>query len=155
MSAYALVEDGVVTEVVETPPGTPMLRHRYHPDVLAKFVPVPVAFRPQVQPGWTWDGNAFAPPLPPSVLPPAVPHEVTNFQARAVLMSLPGPGGVGTMFEAADAALRAQGGTAWQAWEYANNLTRDGELVTTMAAGLGLSPEQVDALFIAASAVEA
>jgi hypothetical protein len=65
MTTYAFVEDGVVREVVHTPPGTPMLKHRYHADLLPKFVPVVGLLVPQVAPGWRWDGSAFLPPAPP------------------------------------------------------------------------------------------
>ena len=71
MSTYARVDGGVVQEVVDTPPGTPMLRDRYHPDVLASFVPVPIAMARRVVPGWVWDGASFNPP-PAHDSPPAI-----------------------------------------------------------------------------------
>lgn len=156
MTAYARVENGVVAEVVEIDPGTPMLRQRYPAALLPSFTPIPSGMADRVEPGWTWDGNAFAPPPDAGAAPPPVPREVTNFQARAVMMARPDPSGQRvSLFEAVDAALRAEGGQAWQAWEYANTLTRDGVLVAAMAGRLGLSPDQLDALFTAAARVEA
>jgi hypothetical protein len=84
-------------------------------------------------------------PIPP----PPVPRVVTNFQARAALMQA-------DLFETVNAAV--MGGSdalAKQAWEYANEITRDGALVNSLATGLGLTSAQLDDLFRAASVVEA
>ena len=81
-------------------------------------------------------------------LPPAVPAAVTNFQARAVLMQM-------GLFDAVNAALQAQGGMSWQAWEQANEFTRNGALLNQMAEQFGLTPAALDALFIAAAQIEA
>jgi hypothetical protein len=85
---------------------------------------------------------------------PAAPRTVTNFQLRAALMAMPGPSG-GTMYDAVDAAVHAQGGVALQAWEYANEVNRTGPLVQQMAAGFGFSEAQLDALFTAAAGISA
>lgn len=81
---------------------------------------------------------------------PPVPAVVTNFQARAALLAA-------GLFDQVDAAIKAQPVTsaAYQAWEYANELTRAGVLVNTMAAELGLSAGQLDELFRAAAEIEA
>lgn len=77
-----------------------------------------------------------------------VPQEVTNFQARAALMAV-------GKFTLVDDALKAAGGVALQAWEYANNISRSGALVNSMATQLGLTQEEIDDLFIAAEQIEA
>lgn len=77
-----------------------------------------------------------------------VPYEVTNFQARAALMA-------SGQFTLVDTAIKAVGGVALQAWEYANNITRNGALVNSMAVSLGLTEEELDNLFIEASNIEA
>ena len=59
---FALLDGGVVAEVVRVMPGEPPVEERYHPDVAANFVPVPRAQSAQVAPGWRWDGMAFQPP---------------------------------------------------------------------------------------------
>ena len=88
-------------------------------------------------------------------VPQPVPQSVTNFQARAVLMATPGPPGFATLFEAVHAALEAQGGVAWQAWEYANVFERQGALVNSLASDFGLTSAQIDAMFRAADLVAA
>lgn len=69
MTVHARVEGGEVREVVETPPGTPLLRDRYPPALLRSFVPVPPAQARLVAQGWLWDGAAFRPPPPPAAPP--------------------------------------------------------------------------------------
>jgi hypothetical protein len=98
--------------------------------------------------------DAYTPP------PPPVPDRVTNFQARAVMIATPAPGG-GTLYDAVDAAIQAgknasaAGRLAWSAWEYANEVTRAGDLVAQLGAQLGLTEAQIDALFVAAAQIEA
>lgn len=65
MTTYALVEAGIVREVVDVPAGTATLSARFHPDVVAKMVSVPAAMGRQVGPGWSWDGSAFSAPAAP------------------------------------------------------------------------------------------
>lgn len=77
MSKFALVDAGLVREVIVVPPGTAMLRDRFHPDVLAKLVTIPPTMVAQVGPGWRWDGSAFIAPL----LSPASP---TYIQAGVI-----------------------------------------------------------------------
>ena len=89
-------------------------------------------------------------PLP---APPRVPHEVSNFQARAMLKNMPGSGQGRTLFDDVDDALEAKGGIPWQAWEYATSFRRDSSLVAAIAAQLNLSDEQIDEMFIAAAAI--
>ena len=93
--------------------------------------------------------GAFYPPGPPRV-----PAAVTNFQARAVMMATPMPGG-GSLFDAVDATLRAEGGVRWQAWEQANEFVRNGMMINGMAADFGMTQADIDRLFIAASTVTA
>lgn len=100
------------------------------------------AYRAERLPAW----EAWHAAQPPPRMP--VPQEVTNFQARAALMQA-------GLFQAVDDALRAAGGAAWQAWEYANVFTRGGTLVNGMAAQLGLTDAQLDDLFRAAALIEA
>lgn len=73
-----------------------------------------------------------------------VPQSVTNFQARAALMDA-------GLFEEADSAVRAAGGIAFQAWEYAGVFERRSPLIDALGKGLGLSDAEIDGLFIAAA----
>ena len=91
----------------------------------------------------------------PNGVPVVVPPDTaTNFQIRAALMDMPGPSG-GTMYDAVNVAVHAQGGVALQAWEYANEVNRSGPLVQQMAARFGFDEASLDALFIAAAGISA
>lgn len=81
---------------------------------------------------------------------PPVPASVTNFQARAALLAA-------GLFGQVDAAIKAQpqDSPAYQAWEYANDVTRNGTLVNSMAETLGLTSAQLDDLFRQAATIEA
>lgn len=93
--------------------------------------------------------------------PPTVPRTVTNFQARAAMMQVPGSTPGTSLFSEVDAAIRAgkdsgpEGAIAFQAWEFANDFYRDGALINALGAGFGQSQADIDALFIAASTIEA
>jgi hypothetical protein len=83
--------------------------------------------------------------------PPAprfVPQTITNYQCRAALTER-------GLFDQVDAAIRAQGGLALQAWEYANEVSRGGTLAPAMAAMLGFSDEDADEFFIEAATIVA
>ena len=81
---------------------------------------------------------------------PPVPAAVTNFQARAALLAA-------GLFAQVDAAMKAQppDSAAYQAWEYANEITRNGTLVNSVAETLGLTAAQLDDLFRQAATIEA
>jgi hypothetical protein len=101
---------------------------------------------------------------------PPAPLKVTMAQARAVMRATMVDSET-SLLDAADAALRAglaatgelskshpdriAAETRWQFWEYANEMTRDGLLVAEMGPQLGLDDAQLDALFAAASQLEA
>jgi len=91
-------------------------------------------------------------PVPPAP-PPVGPREVTNFQARALLMSMPGSAEGRSLFDDVDDALRAMGGVPWQAWEYTTVFPRHSALIATIAAQLSLTEEQIDQMFLAAAAI--
>lgn len=99
------------------------------------------------------DGRFIDTPAPPVTV--QVPATVSNFQCRALLMGLPGSAPGRTLFQDVDAMLHAEGGVALQAWEYANDVARQGALVAKMAGRLGLSDAQVDDLFVTASGIVA
>ncbi len=96
--------------------------------------------------GLTLLSEAVAPPL--RTEPAPVPEVVTKFQARAALRRI-------GLLEQVQAAVQAAGGEALDAWEYANHVYRNGALVISMSAALGLTPNQLDALFQMAESIEA
>lgn len=65
MDRYALVQDGIVQEVIVPAPDGPALGDLYHADLVARMVPVSA----DVQPGWVRleDGVFAAPPRGPSL----------------------------------------------------------------------------------------
>ena len=88
---------------------------------------------------------------------PFVPATVTNFQARAVLMKMASLTGdpKRSMFDDINDTLLASGGLAWAAWEYANDVERNGVLVASLGDRLGLSGAAMDQLFIEAGKITA
>jgi hypothetical protein len=97
--------------------------------------------------------SAWTPASPPQPPGNNVPVEVTNLQARMVMMQTPGRTNGMSLFEEVDAALRATGGTAWMAWEYANTISRNSQLVQQLATQFGLSDRQLDEMFIRAAQI--
>lgn len=81
---------------------------------------------------------------------PRVMPTITLWKARAVLQRH-------GLFNAADAyidAHKADEPELYQAWNYGNFLTRSSNLVKGMQARLGISDEQVDAMFAEAAKSE-
>ena len=80
-------------------------------------------------------------------MPPRIPREIANWRAKAILASM----GMIDQVEAAIASLPEPERTVITvAWQGDARLARNGPTVTALAPALGLSPEQVDAMFIAA-----
>ena len=101
-------------------------------------------------------GNPIA--VAPPVKPAAVPAQVTAFQARAALHAMPGKTAPATLLDDVDAAVTAAAvanPVAALAWEYATVITRGGQFVASISAALGLTSDQVDAVFTAASKIAA
>ena len=71
----------------------------------------------------------------------AVPAEVTNAQARAALRAA---GLLDTVQAAIDKAAADE---VRDAWEYSPTISRGSSLVASLGTAIGLSPEQIDALF--------
>lgn len=88
-----------------------------------------------------WEIEDAKPPVAP------VPEVVTMRQARLALL------GAGSLHQV-NGAIAAMPGDEGEAarieWEYARVVQRDSALVVRLAEGLGMYPEQVDALFVAA-----
>jgi len=90
------------------------------------------------------DGDFPVPPPPP----PPVPQSVTMRQARLAMLGA----GILSGVEAAIAAMLGDEGKAAQIeWEYATEVRRDWPLVQNLIPALGMTSEQVDALFVQAA----
>lgn len=99
----------------------------------------------------TGDVTPWTGPLPTFTIKPRVPASVTMRQARLALLS------AGTL-DAVDTALsniadEATKKAAQIEWEFASVVERKSNLVKTMAAAMGLSDADLDALFVAAGAL--
>jgi len=89
--------------------------------------------------------------IDPSLVPVVIPASVTARQARLALLSR-------GLIDAVAVALAAipdpvQRTAAQIEWEYATVIERNSPLVTSLAAGLGLTAADIDALFEAASRI--
>jgi hypothetical protein len=79
-----------------------------------------------------------------------VPHEVTMRQARLALFAA---GKLSSVDAAIDAMPEPNKTLARIEWEYSNAVQRNNAFVAALGPALGMTDEQVDALFIAASAL--
>ena len=88
-----------------------------------------------------------APYEPPTELPVSVPASIKAWQAKAVLK-------MNGLFEAAEAAIAAlpepQKTVVESAWINQADFARTSETVTSLATALGITAEQMDAMFIQA-----
>jgi hypothetical protein len=96
---------------------------------------------------WSFDGNTWTnvPPPPPPI---PVPQSVTRFQAFAALTNA-------GLYAQAMNAVNAAGGLTLLAWNNALNFERSSPSIAAIAASLNLTSEQVDALFVAGSQIQA
>lgn len=83
---------------------------------------------------------------PVVVQPIPVPQSVTMRQARLALLAA-------GLLDPVNIAVLAAGSAAQVEWEYASEVQRSAGLVPAMAAALGMSDAQIDALFVAAAAL--
>ena len=99
-------------------------------------------------PGFTTtdEGLTYAPPAPVS----AVPTVLTMRQARLVLFTA---GLIGSVQAAIDALPSPDKEKAQIEWDYSNEVQRHNGFVSQLAPSLGLTSEQVDALFITGAAL--
>jgi hypothetical protein len=87
--------------------------------------------------------------LPP--LPPRVPREIPNWRAKAMLAQM---GKLATVEAAIQAMPEPERTIVSLAWGGDAKLERHGKTVLGLAALLGLSSDEIDALFIAAEGIE-
>lgn len=91
--------------------------------------------------GDAYAGGLFIKPPAPPPAPPPVPQSLTPLQARRVLRRH-------NKLALVEQAVAAAGEEAQEAWEFANAIQRDDPLVAQLMLVVGLSPGQVDALFV-------
>lgn len=136
-SRYVIVESGVVVNAVLA-----------EADWIAEHHPGAIESATAAV-GDTWNGSAFVRPTPAVV----VPAEVTMAQARIALSR------AGVTQAAVDDVIAAlpAGATRTEAaiwWDKSNTVRRNSGNVATLAPALGLDAAALDALFIAAAAIQ-
>lgn len=97
-----------------------------------------------------WKGEMYVPPV--SVV---VPDQVEAWRIKAILVSMPGRIGGGTLLEDANVVASKAGGVAAIAWNGAPFFTRASPTIAALAPTLGLEPADLDRIFIEAAQVEA
>jgi hypothetical protein len=93
------------------------------------------------------DYGEHAEPAPPPP-PPVIPFEIANWRARAVLEIA---GLLPTVETALEAIAGEAGIVARAAWSQGAPFVRSGATVAALSAALGLTSEQVDAMFLQAA----
>lgn len=81
---------------------------------------------------------------------PVVPASITMRQARLALL---GAGVLATVDQAIAGMPGIEGEAARIEWEYAQEVRRDSPLIAALGPAIGLTTEQIDALFIAGAAL--
>lgn len=134
---YAYVENNTAVEVVESDPH--ML---FVPHYAAQFVEV----ADEVQAGWKLEVGEWVEPDPVIY----IPQEVTMRQARLALLE---NGLLANVQPAINSLPEPDKTKAQIEWEYSNALQRSNPFVAVLGAALGLSSQDLDDLFIQASAL--
>jgi hypothetical protein len=100
-----------------------------------------------------WAENNTPDPAVPVL--PAVPPQVTRWQAYAVMLQTPSAihPAPATLFSDVLAIVQATGGTMALAWANQGFVYRNGTFLHAVAAQLNLSDATLDALFTAAAAI--
>lgn len=131
---YAQITNGVVSAVTET--------HSVidAPDMIS------IASLDASLLGNSYADGVFTPPPPPSL----VPTKITMRQARLVLFTAGLLNAVPTAINALPSPAKDK---ALIEWEYSNDVVRHNGFVSTLGPALGLTEEQIDALFIAGAAL--
>ena len=94
-----------------------------------------------------WDGSGFAEIVVVAPVP-VIPQSATMRQARLALL---GAGLLAHVNAAIEAMPGIEGEAARIEWEFASEIRRDSPLVSGLSEALGLTSEQLDALFIEAA----
>lgn len=131
---YAQITSGVVTAETETHGAI------NSPDMIQRESLYPSVL------GHSYANGVFTPPPPPSL----VPTKITMRQARLVLFDAGLLNAVPTAINALPSPAKDK---AMIEWEYSNDVVRHNGFVSALGPALGLTEEQIDALFIAGAAL--
>lgn len=97
--------------------------------------------------GWSYDGGAWSAPAPEPV---PVPSVASMRQARLALLQIGKLADVATAINALPSPAKE---AAQIEWEYATEVRRDSALMQQLAAAIGLTKADLDALFTQAVAL--
>lgn len=104
--------------------------------------------------GWKYEGGELVPPAegPNAIF---IPQVVSRFQGREAMWQT--SHGNSTLFEAAEAIINDPGTPDLyrRAWADLQEFRRDSEMLNAIATILGLSSEDLDAIFILGASIEA
>lgn len=129
---YAFVQNGLVQEAWSRDPFE--LFDRGYAEL---FVPCP----DDVGHGWTYDGTTWA---APASVPTPVPASASMRQARLALLQA---GKLADVTAAINSLPSPAKEAAQIEWEYATEVRRDSALMQQLAAAIGLTEPDLDALF--------
>ncbi|RVU32721.1 MULTISPECIES: hypothetical protein [Neptunomonas] len=138
---HALINGGVVVSVQRCPPD--YLAHAQ--ELYEAVVPLGSSL---AGPNWTYDSvsGEFAPP-PEDMSALSVPETVTRFQAKALLHLSGHLPAVEAYMESQDTPFLTK--LAWQEASFHRNST----MIIEIGSQLGLTPQEIDEMFIQASAI--
>ena len=129
---YAYIENGVVIDRVGNDP-CQLFRQEY----ARLFIECP----DDVDNFWLYDGNEFtAPPATPAAIP-----TLTMRQARLALL-------VNNLLSQVEAAITTAEHRIW--WDYSTTVERNNPLVCGVLDSLGMSANEIDALFVEAARLQ-
>jgi len=134
---YAYINNNLAIEVVESNP-----QILFVPHYAAQFIEV----TDDCFGGYELVNGQWQQP----VIPVQIPQEVTMRQARLALLE---NGLLANVQPAINSLPEPDKTKAQIEWEYSNALQRENPFVATLGAALGLSSQDLDALFIQASAL--
>lgn len=134
MSAYAIIENGLVVNVAMA-----------DPEYAAEQGWLEMQSGAGI--GWAWDGSTFTPPPPP---PPAVPEQVAMLNAHLVLIDAGHMPAIDAYLDSLTGIAGAKGRAYFR---LAQTVRRDHELVEVLRQVLNLTHAQIDGLFIVAASL--
>lgn len=139
MGRYALINDGVVVNVAQGDA-------QWAQAVDAQYDDVVLVDGVMCGPGWTYSGGVFAESAPVVVVPSAVTMRQARRALHAAGLLAAVDAAIDDLVEPAKTAARIE-------WEYSSEVQRHNGFVEQLGPALGLSPQQIDDLFVAASAL--
>ncbi len=135
--AYAFIQNNTIVEVVANNPYMIFVQH-----YAEKFVEVPDSCKT----GDVFLNDEWVTPVPPQY----IPKEITMRQARLALLDA---GLLGNVQAAINSLPEPDKTKAQIEWDYSNSLQRNNSFVSVLGTALGLSEQDIDNLFVQASAL--